>query len=106
MPTFDGSEGRPIPTAEAAGYTAQFRRDYNHNKKAYFVGVNNINDLLGQDGTKGFRIYLGIKNIDGIDQIIPIIVSADEDGEDIIGICIDDMCPCPNMCATNSPLMK
>ncbi len=106
MPTFDGSEGRQIPTAEAAGYTSQFRTDYRNNKKAYFVGVDNINALIGQNGTMGFRIYLGIKNIDGVNQIMPILVSADEDGEDIIGICIDDMCPCPNMCSTNSPLMK
>ena len=106
MPTFDGSEGSIIPTATAARYTTDFRTDYPNNKKAYFVGKYKIKDLLDQTGAIGIRVYLGEKLIDNQMQIIPVLVATDEDGEDIIGICVDDLTPCPPTCDTNSPLYK
>lgn len=107
MPTFDGTEGGVIAISTGAGYTRSFRTNYPNNKKAYFVGRELIEDLLKQTDAQGIRIYLG-QNIqdDGNIHIMPVLVAADSNQNDIVAICVDEAIPCPSMCDTNSsPLL-
>jgi len=70
------------------------------------VGKDHINDLLAQNDAMGIRIYLG-ENVldDGNVHIMPVLVAANSNTDDIIGIVIDDTWPCPPLCDPHSPLI-
>ena len=106
---FNGTEGADITVAAGAGYTAAFRASYPSNKKAYFVGKDHLARLLAQTDAKGIRIYFGENDVDndGVLHIMPVLVAADTNENDILNLCVDTLIPCPNVCDNlNSSLLK
>lgn len=98
---FDGTEGKEITLSEGAALTATYR-DINPNEtKGHFIGKDLLNRMLGQTDCMGIRIYHGIDS-NGDRQLV--IVGADSNEDDILGIVADQLVGCPQKCGTANDL--
>ncbi len=98
---FNGTEGNPISTVEAAAMTLAFRTLSLNGNIGGFIGREHIEDLLARPGSKGIRIYFGIDLLGGLK---PILVSADASGNDDLGLIVDNSKTCPPTCGIANPL--
>ena len=98
---FDGTEGGAIPLADASAMTKEYRQRNPNQTIAHFFGKDIIQEVLDQEGCVGARFYYGTDE-DGNKQIV--MVGADSDENDIIGIVADMTFPCPNTCSNPNPL--
>ena len=98
---FNGSEGAPIPLADAVQLTANFRIHNPGAIKAHFFGKDIINQLLSPNTARGIRIYMGQDN-NGVTKLV--LVAADADERDIPSLVADFAIPCPHNCDDMSPL--
>lgn len=98
---FDGTEGKEINLSEGAALTATYRDNFPNETKAHFIGKDLLNDILAQSECMGIRIYYGIDS-NGDKQLV--IVGADGNEDDIIGIVADNLVPCPNSCGSANDL--
>lgn len=100
---FDGNEGEFISLADARDWTANYRTDNPGETKGHFFGKNKIIEILNQSGCKGIRAYYATDENDAKQLIF---VGVDASGEDLLsdGKILDRSWPCPNSCATLSPL--
>lgn len=99
--SFNGTEGAPIGIDEAAQLTANWRNTNPGQAIAHFIGRDNVEALLNQEGAMGIRIYYGISD-DG--EMKPIFVAASSDENDMLDLAIDFTLPCPNRCSSANPL--
>lgn len=100
---FTGNEGTFISLADGAALTAAYRTANPNGIKGHFLGIANINRLLGQTGCVGLRTYQGI-DANGVEQIV--VVAVDRNENDILAaspLILDKafMCP-PNCSAANA----
>jgi hypothetical protein len=95
--------GQIITLAEAAGYTGNFQTQNPGAPVANLFGMNVIQQILGQTGVQGIRIYYGL--LPGSTTPCPVIVGVDVNGNDMIpGLYADRSSVCPPMCSTANPL--
>lgn len=98
---FNGTEGGMISLQEAAGLTANYRAAHAGQVLASFYGKDHIQALLNQTGAMGIRIYYGIDN-QGEKQMV--LVAADANGNDILGLTLEQGYPCPKYCSSLNEL--
>lgn len=99
---FDGTEGEVVALKEAASWTAAYRSANPKGIKAFFCGMDHINDILDQDGCVGIRMYKGIHPEEGP---CLILVGCDSEGHDLTeGIIVERLPKCPPICDEGSPL--
>ena len=108
--SFTGREGGPISLAAASAMTKKYRTANGDDRKAHFIGVERIAELLKikltpqqlkETSAKGIRVYYGM-NEDGEKELV--LVAADAEQNDILDLVMDQCVPCPNYCDQNSPL--
>lgn len=98
---FNGTEGGAITLKAGAAMTADYRRNNPGVIKARFFGKDILNDILDQTGCMGIRMYYG-ENENGEPELV--LVGADTDENDIIGIVADMSVPCPTSCGSANSL--
>lgn len=106
--TFDGSEGKPIDAATAQKWMANYKTSLKepNDTLAHFFGFSIIEQILGEPGCKGIRIYYGIDDA-GKKQLL--LIGADANGNNLWpdatapaggggNIVADYSFPCPDYC--------
>lgn len=91
--SFNGTEGALISQADAQAYTANYRNQNPNAIIAQYMGKDLIEDILGQQGCMGVRIYKGI-NADGQERFIFVGVDANEN-DMVDGVLVDASLPSP-----------
>lgn len=94
--SFNGNEGGSIDISVAAALTKAYRSANPKGIKGAFIGKANIEKLL-EGNSKGIRFYYGL-NEDGTPELI--LVGADENEDDILGLVIDLGKKCPPHCGS------
>jgi len=98
------NSGGEITLEQAQRYVQAFRSKYPQEVKAFYVGINQIENVLGQENCMGLRIYNGYEEKEARMNIV--IVGVNSQGNDITsGIILDKTLPCPSYCDNSSPLM-
>ncbi|MCB0694957.1 MAG: hypothetical protein KDC19_12010 [Saprospiraceae bacterium] len=106
--SFDGTGGGIISQATAEYYMNNYQQGptytWNQGVKGHYFSKDFFQDLLGQAGAVGIRIYYGSK-VNTSNVIVPdlIMVAVDSDGNDILSneIIVDISKPCPPLCPTS-----
>jgi hypothetical protein len=112
---FNGSEGAPIPLADAQQYLRNFRKRPNqpvNDVHGSFFGRDILQRILATPGCMGIRIYYGL---DKDNRMVPIIVGADSAENNILptssaSLTEDDpiigntSTPCPPICGGDDGL--
>lgn len=106
MATFNGTEGEPIDLAQAAAWTASYRKTEAENvegtvTKAHFFGREIVQKLLDQEGCMGIRMYYA-HDEKGEKQLL--LVGADAEGNDMEDLVVDGSRICPPDCSTGGDL--
>ena len=95
---FNGTEGSPIDPQKAGEWTRSYREANPGKTTAYFAGREILEQLLGQPGCMGIRIYYGLDS--GVPRLVA--VGADAEENDQLGdgfIVADDFSCCPTNCS-------
>jgi hypothetical protein len=90
-----GNEGEPIPYETAVSWINTFKNQNPNAVYAQLYGINKVNTLLAQPGTKGLRIYHSI-NPQGEKKLI--LFAVDKNGDAIEGYVLEHGLPCPPTC--------
>jgi hypothetical protein len=94
--------GGTITLATGAQYTAAYRSAHPTWTKGHLFGKDILNDILGQSGCMGIRMYYGI-DANGAKQLVLVGVNAS--GNDMTtGIIGDRSDFCPSTCGTSNSL--
>jgi hypothetical protein len=103
--SFNGSEGKPIPLADARKWSEAYQEKNPGSTKAHFFGRDIIEKILSEDGCMGVRIYYAIDD-SGSKQLL--LVGADAEGNNLLpaesgplgegNIIADFSFPCPAFC--------
>jgi hypothetical protein len=105
MSKFTGTEGEAIELAQAAAWTANYRKqnaEVANAAKAHFFGREILKQILEQEGCMGIRMYYALDD-NGQRQLILIGVHAE--GEDMEeGVVADKSTVCPPDCDQESSL--
>lgn len=99
--SFYGDEGSEITLSEASALTSNYRSNNSGATLGHFIGKDNIENLLGQTGCVGIRIYYG-EDESGNKKII--LVGADENEDDMLDLMYDHTKPCPSRCGSSNSL--
>lgn len=102
--SLNSSTGSIISLQEAQEFIRNFRERYPTEIHALAVGSDLVNSVLEQEGCEGIRIYNGYNLQE--QRLNSVLVGFDADGEDIIGIVVDDLRPCPADCGKKDILDK
>lgn len=93
--------GEPITLSKGASFTAAYRAAHPTWIKGHLFGKDILNDILGQSGCMGIRMYYGLEG--GVQQLV--LVGVDASGNDMTtGIIGDKSDACPNVCGTANSL--
>lgn len=97
------STGAPIDLQTAANWCQNYRNQNPGQVKATGFGINILNDILGQQGVVGIRMYHAIN--DSGERTL-ILVGVDGAGNDMVnGVIADFGSQCPISCPpTSNPL--
>ncbi|MFD2891722.1 hypothetical protein ACFS5J_06830 [Flavobacterium chuncheonense] len=98
------NSGAQISLTEAETLVDDFKAKFPSEIKASFIGIENVQNLLKQDGCIGIRMYYGYDN--DAERLSPVFVGVNSDGEDMIDLIMDRSVPCPPDCDANSPLNR
>ncbi len=98
---FNGTEGSTISLQQAGEWTENWRNNYPSESKAVFFGREALEDLLGQTGCMGIRIYFAINNND---TVTAVLVGADAHHDDITELVFDAAVICPIICSKENAL--
>ncbi|MCH8904563.1 MAG: hypothetical protein IIA45_11690 [Bacteroidetes bacterium] len=102
--SFNGSEGESISKQNAADMTRTYREENPGTRKAHFFGKVIIENILGQEGCMGIRIYYGIDSQQNL-QLLVVGANANEDDQLGTAETIADLSvPCPNNCGVANDL--
>ena len=101
---FTGDEGKMIDAATAQKWIDNYEKNLAPGAiKAHFFGFRRFEELLGQDGAIGLRIYYA-KDDAGVDQLIVVAANTKQnniakiDGSKLDGLVLDHSYPCPPYC--------
>lgn len=98
---FNGTEGEMITLEEAASMTGNYQYQNPGDIKASFYGKEQILALLNQTGAMGIRVYYGLDK-DDVKQLV--LVAADSNENDILGLTLERGKPCPPNCSSVNSL--
>ena len=98
------NSGAQISLADAEALVDNFKTKFPSEIKASFIGIENIQNLLNQEGCIGIRVYYGYDSVEG--RLSPVFVGVNSDGEDMTDLIMDRSKPCPPDCDANSPLNR
>jgi hypothetical protein len=100
---FTGDEGTVVTLAEAAEWTANYRKTIPEGDTiAHFVGKEKLLSILEQEDCVGIRFYYGKEN-DGAKNLIAVGANSEEN--DLIdGIIVEKTLSCPTRCSEINPL--
>ncbi len=96
--TLDQNSGKIITEAEAKTLINAFKVKYPNESTSSFIGSNNVQNILQQEGCIGIRVYNGF---DVVSQTISLVlVGVDAREKDMLagGIIYDQMIKCPTKC--------
>lgn len=93
--SFNGTEGGTISLQQGGEWTQNWRETHSGASKSVFFGRETLEDLLGQTGCMGIRVYFAINNND---KVTAVLVGADADGDDLVESVVDLGVLCPPMC--------
>lgn len=100
----DENTGAVITLQEGKDYIANFGKKYPEEVKGFFMGKNNINKVLEQEGCIGIRIYNGYEATE--QRMNQVFVGVDASGSDMTeGVILDRSYPCPSYCDAKSLLL-
>lgn len=99
--SFNGTEGAAININDAAALTANHRRTNPATTNAHFVGRDLIEQILAQSDCQGLRIYYGL---DEKGERELVIVGADSNENDQLGLIVDRCAKCPPRCGNQNRL--
>ena len=104
-PTTGGLVTRSVGKAGIAAYKASAAFTANSGIKAHAFGLDLINQIIGQTGCAGIRVWYGM---DTNNRPQLYIVAVDGNGDDILTtgneLVLDMSSPCPNFCPTTTSL--
>jgi hypothetical protein len=93
----DPNTGTVITLEEAQRFVLAFRAKHANEPKGFFVGMNKLNMILGQNDCMGVRIYNGIDDSTG--KFNQVLVGVDSGGRDMTsGTILDRLGTCPPNC--------
>lgn len=97
--------GRIITEEEAKKLIAAFRVKYKGEINSSFIGSENVQHLLNQEGCVGLQIYNGYN--DDEQRMSLVLVGVDASGKEILknGIIYDDLKVCPPFCPIEASLL-
>ena len=98
---FNGKEGGAITLSEGSALTAEYRRTNPNETKGHFFGKDILNQILGQEGCMGIRMYYGISS-EGNKELV--IVGAEANEDDMTDLVADLSSPCPSLCGAANAL--
>ena len=98
---FTGNEGEQITLQEGAEYTARYRASKQSPIKGVFFGRNHIEQILGQAGCVGLRMYFAQES-DGSSTLV--MVGADSNQNDMLDLIFERAVRCPAVCSIANPL--
>ncbi|NVO30477.1 hypothetical protein [Hymenobacter lapidiphilus] len=129
IPGFNPDAGAPILVAEAAEWTANYRKEAlteaeaagRKRINAYYFGNKLLDEIKNQEGCVGLRFYMGLKkskaDLTEADESQILVVGVDKNGHDIVprlgangeamyddGIVGDMTSKCPSVCDPGSTL--
>ena len=94
--SFSGDEGSYITLAQGNTWTANYRNANSGAVKAHFYGKTKLNQILGQSGCVGIRMYHAIDD-NGVTELV--LVGVNSSGSDLTsGYILDRSVPCPSYC--------
>ena len=104
--SFNGNEGTMIDLADGGDWTKNYRLSANYDGvKSIFYGKTKLQDILGQKGCVGIRIY---KAIDAEGVPVMVLIGTDANENDLLeGYVLERGILCPPNCGgggTTNPL--
>lgn len=100
--SFNGNEGSFISLSDASVETKNYRNANPGAVKAFYVGKNKLNEILGQTGCVGVRIYNSVQS-DGTRQVVIVGVDANENDLEN-GLLLNHSIICPPVCGNANKL--
>ena len=96
--------GGPITLSRAQVYLNAFKSKYPLEKKASFMGVDNIRLIIDQPNCIGIRVYNGYDDVEK--NMVLVMVGVDSNERDMTnGFIMNRMASCPADCDIASSLM-
>lgn len=93
----DENSGEVISLNEAQELVRAFQTKFPNDKKAFFVGSNNYQSILSQEGCIGVRIYNAYDEVNSTTNVV--LIGVDADGNDLNeGVIVDKSVICPPTC--------
>lgn len=97
------TSGEIITLEEAKHYTHSFQKLYPNEKKAFFVGKEQLLKILEQPDCLGIRIYNGYS--DDEETSNKVLIGVDSIGNDMEeGVILEKLVPCPPICTGSGGL--
>ena len=97
------NSGQIIPLPEAQEYVQEYRNRFPENIKAFFVGIEKVNDIISQDNCIGIRMYNGFDTKKNKANLV--LVGVDTNHKDMTdGIIVERLVTCPHTCDDSSAL--
>ena len=101
--SFDGKEGGSVSLSNAGEWTSAFRDEFSGETKGVFFGKDILNDILGQSGCMGIRMYFAVK----ASKLQLVLVGAKANEDDQLAatdIVVDLGVNCPPSCGEDNDL--
>lgn len=98
--------GSIISEERAKELISSFGVKYDSEIRSSFIGSENVQHLLNQEGCIGLRIYNGYN--DENQKMSLVLVGVDESGKEMLedGIIYDELSQCPPICPVDKSLLK
>lgn len=94
----DTNAGEIISLDEAKRFTKAYQKRNPEDPRAFFVGNEKVQKLLAQDDCAGMRIYNGFD--EETQTMNQVLIGVNHEGNDQIdGIIIERLVPCPKLCS-------
>jgi hypothetical protein len=99
----NNTSGEVITLEEAKQYTHSFQKLYPNEKKAFFVGKDQLLKILEQPDCLGIRIYNGYNDDEKVSN--KVLIGVDSLGNDMEeGVILEKLIPCPPICSGSGGL--
>ncbi|MDM1405546.1 hypothetical protein SAMN04488018_12524 [Myroides marinus] len=95
--------GQVITKQKAIEYISEFKAQNPNAINSYYVGIDKLQALLGQNNCIGMRIYPGLNKQTSLTNMV--LVGVNQIGQDISdGIILEELITCPPACPDNNTL--
>lgn len=92
------TSGEIITLEEAKKYTQSYQKLYPNEKKAFYVGRDQLMKILENSECMGVRIYNGFNDEDS--QSNKVLIGVNSNGDDMTeDVILEKLVPCPPICS-------